>query len=270
MANYAEFLKSEGATDEDVKLLDTPLARKAFDKQQALVAAADAKRESVVKANEVWAQQVEADNQRYLKERDSAKIEAAAAAARIAKMGELGLIEVAERMEPGSTKPPAATDPAAFDASKYVTNDVLLSVAEREGDAIAIAQDISFEHQQLFGGDAAKRLNFRELRREAIARKIPVESLWMEKYGVQAARDSRSAADRAAHEKKIADEAITRYKSEHPESNPMLQSPRISSTPFVTPPSASTERQPWLKSDGEKEHARLNKVLQSLQSQGLA
>jgi hypothetical protein len=142
-----------------------------------------------------------------------------------------------------------------------------MAVAEREGDAIAIAQDIAYEHRQLFPD---KPLNFRELRREAVSRKMPVESLWMERYSVQAARDTKAAADKATEKAKIETDAVTKYKSENPQTNPMLQQPRISSTPFITPPSASTEKQPWLKSDAEKDNARLNKVLTSLQSQGLA
>jgi len=132
--SYADFLKEQGATEEELKTLDTAPARKAYDKLMAQVAAAaDTKRKAdeTIAANREWAQQVESQNQAYLKERDSAQIEAAAARARIAKMGELGLIEIAEKIEPGSTKPPAA-DVAAFDASKYVTNDTLLTVAERE------------------------------------------------------------------------------------------------------------------------------------------
>ena len=72
-----------------------------------------------------------------------------------------------------------------------------------------------------------------QYRKEAVARKVPVESLWMEKYGVQAARDKRSTEDRAAHEKKVGEEAVTKYRSEHPETNPLMAVPTISRTPFT-------------------------------------
>lgn len=265
---YAEFLKAEGASEDDIKLLNTPIAQKAFDKQQAIAVAAKQKSDELIEANRKWAEQVETQNQAYLKERDSAKIDAAAAQARIAKMGELGLIEVAERLEPGSTKPEAKTTPNDFDPSKYVTSDTLMQVAEREGDAIAIAQDISFEHQQLFGGDATKRLNFRELRREAVSRKMPVESLWMEKYGVQAARDARAAKERADHENRIASEAVTKYKSEHV--NPLTTAPVISSTPFtgrvISEGKAATH--PWQQGEATRENARVAKVMDTLSKQG--
>lgn len=275
--SYADFLLENGATADEVKVLDVPAARKAYDKQQSLVAAAAVERQKatdLIAQNREWATQVETQNQSYLRERDTALANDAASSARIKKLTELGLLQVAENLEPGSTTPRAG-ESAAFDPkllANYVTSDTLLQVAEREGDAIATAQDIAYEHQQLFGGDAAKRLNFRELRREAVSRKIPVESLWVEKYGVSAARDARAAADRAAHEKKIADDAITRYKSEHPETNPLLGPQTISRTPFtgrvLSAGEGAARTQPWQKSDAERENARVAKVLPSLEKLG--
>jgi hypothetical protein len=278
MANYAEFLKSQGATDAEIAVLDTPVARKAYEKMEAATAeaaTARAKAEQKYKDNLEWKTQVEAQNQEYLKERDSAKVEAAAAAARIAKMAELGLIEVAERMEPGSTKPKdgetPAFDPKVLDG--YVDRKTLLEVAEHEGDAIATAQDIAYEHSQLFGNDPSKRLNFRELRKEAVSRKVSVEALWMERYSVQAAREAAAAKSQAAHEAKIAADAVTKYKSEHPETNPMLATPGISRTPFTgripSDLTAGTVKQPWQVSDSQRQSQREQKVIAKLAEQGL-
>jgi len=161
---YAEFLLENGATADEVKVLDVPAARRAFEKQQAAVAEAAAERQKaadLIARNRDWATQVETQNQQYLRERDTAQIEAAKAAAAFKKMQDLGLIEVAERLEPGSVQPKAGETPA-FDPKvleRYVDRDTLMAVAEREGDAIATAQDISFEHQQLFGGDATKPIH---------------------------------------------------------------------------------------------------------------
>ncbi|MGC1478525.1 MAG: hypothetical protein WA804_21945 [Terriglobales bacterium] len=271
---YAELLAEQGASPEDIKLLDTPVARKAYDKMQAQAAEAAAAKqrfEDLHKQNVEWRTTVETDNQRLLKERDSAKIEAAAATARMAEIQRLGLIEVAEGIEPGSTadknKPNGDATPP--DLSKYVDRDTLMAVAAQEGDAIAIAQDIAYEHSRLFPD---KPLNFRELRREAQTRKVTVESLWMERFGVQAARDAKAAADRATHEKKIADEAITKYKSEHPETNPLMQPARISATPFTerVPSAAATADHPWKRNDSAKSNERINKVVAHLQTTGQA
>jgi hypothetical protein len=272
---YEEMLRAEGATDEDIKLLNTPVARKAFEKQQALVAEAAVERQKaadLVKRNQEWATQVETQNQTYLRERDTALANDAASAARMKKLQELGLIEVAERMDPGSTAAKTNETPA-FDASKYVDRDTLMQVAEREGDAIAIAQDIAWEHQQLFGADPAKRLNFRELRREAVSRKIPVESLWMERYGVQSARDAAAAKSKSEHETKIAADAVAKYKSENSATNPLTAIPTISKTPFTGRPISAGQgdnrTQPWQRTDAEREIARVNKVLPALEKQGL-
>jgi hypothetical protein len=272
---YAEFLLENGATADEVKVLDVPAARRAFEKQQAAVAEAAAERQKaadLIARNRDWATQVETQNQQYLRERDTAQIEAAKAAAAFKKMQDLGLIEVAERLEPGSVQPKAGETPA-FDPKvleRYVDRDTLMAVAEREGDAIATAQDISFEHQQLFGSDATKRLNFRELRKEAVSRKMPVEALWMERYGVTAAREAAAAKAQAAHEAKIAAEAVTKYKSEHPESNPMLAVPQVSRTPFSAAIPSTAQKHPWQKSDAEKEQGRIGKALKHLEEIGLA
>jgi hypothetical protein len=274
--SYAEYLMENGATADEVKVLDTPAAQRAYAKMAAQVEAAaveQRKAKELIDRNREWATEVETQNQSYLRERDTALATAAAESARLKKLQELGLLQVAENLEPGSTTPRAGETPA-FDPKlleKYVDRDTLMAVAEREGDAIATAQDISFEHAQLFGADPTKRLNFRELRKEAVQRKMPVESLWMERYGVQAARDAAAAKAQKAHEEKIAAEAITKYKSEHPETNPLLARPVISSTPFTgkTLSGGDPKAQPWNRPDADKENARLAKGLQGLEKAGL-
>src|SRR5271166_858847 len=42
MATFAEYLRSQGATDADIAAMDTPLARKAFESMEARAAAAEA------------------------------------------------------------------------------------------------------------------------------------------------------------------------------------------------------------------------------------
>jgi hypothetical protein len=271
MSSYAEFLAENGASPDDIKLLDTPVARKAHDKMVA--AAADAKRRSddIINKNREWAEQVENQNQAYLRERDTAKIEAAAASARLKAAQDLGLMEVAERLEPGSTQPKPGETPA-FDPKlleNYVNRDTLLQVAEQEGNAIATVQDIAYEHALLFGNDQSKRINFRALRQEAKERKVPFEKLWEERFNVPAAREARAAKEKSEYEARIATDAITKYKSEHPETNPLMAVPTISRTPFTNhAPSASDASKPWLKSEGEREQARIAKVLPKLEQLG--
>ena len=267
---YAELLAENGATPEDIKLLDTPIARKAYDKQVAAVAAAaDAQRKAddLVKRNQAWATEVETQNQSYLRERDSAKIEAAAAAARIAKMGELGLIEIAEKIEPGSTKV-EVKERVEFDATRYVDKDTFLGAVDQEGNAIALVQDIASEHQLLFGSDPSKRLNWRAMRQEAKERKVNVEALWMEKFNVPAARATLAAKEKSEYESRIAADAITKYKSEHPETNPLMATPTISRTPFTARTPSADTKQPWQQSDAVRENARATKAIAALEKAG--
>jgi hypothetical protein len=274
---YAEFLKSQGATDDEVKILDTPVARKAYEKMEAVTAKAEQK----YKENLEWKTLVEEQNAKLMKERDTALVDSAKAAAAFTKMQELGLIEIAEKMEPGSVTPKQGETPA-FDPKtleKYVDRDTLMAVAEREGDAIAIAQDIAFEHRQLFPD---KPLNFRELRREALARRgadgrpMSVEAHWEEKYGVRAAREAAAAKAQSDREAKIAADAVAKYKSENSTTNPFTAPAAASRTPFTgrvpSAPGAATggdQRQPWQKSDAEREQSRLSKVMTHLSESGI-
>jgi hypothetical protein len=268
---YAEYLRENGASEDDIKLLDTPVARKAHDKMVAT--AADAKRRSddIIAKNNEWRDTVEAQNQTYLRERDTALANAAAESARLKKLQDLGLLAVAENLEPGSTTPRAGETPA-FDPKtldRYVDRDTFLGAVEQEGSAIALVQDIASEHALLFGNDPTKRLNFRALRTEAKDRKMNVEALWMEKFGVPAARATLAAKEKSEYESRIAADAITKYKSEHPETNPLLAVPTISRTPFSgRVPSASDATKPWLKSDAEREQSRIAKVLPKLEQLG--
>ena len=262
---YEEYLKSLGATDEDLKLLNNAVARKAWETQQAAITAAETKAAKATADKETYQkwydEQALPAYTKMEKEKNTAVAEAAAAAARVKALQEQGLLEIDEAAKAAeAARLAAASQPAAFDPAKYnlVTGDILTQVAEREGDAIAIAQDIAFEHRQLFPD---KPLNFRELRKEAVAQKKSVESLWMEKFGVAAARESRAAADKAAYEKQIADAAIAKYRSEHSTTHPGMALGVPSSNPFTGKvPSASDAVQPWLRSDTEKVNARVAKI----------
>lgn len=275
MATYVEFLKSQGATDEDIKLLDTPVARKAYERMEAAIADKEAARVKAQQQAEGYQKWYNDEALPYVTGVESKlKVTEATLAgerARIKSLQDAGLLEVAVNDDAARAAAAAAATAGqpTFDPAKHnlVTTDILTQVAEREGDAIAVAQDIAAEHAYLFSGDPSKRLNFRELRKEAIAQKKPVETLWMEKYGVQAARDARSAADKAAYEKKVADDAIAAYKAAHPASsvNPALGTGVPSANPFTgkAPSSmgtASTDALPWQKSDTQKVNDRLSKV----------
>jgi len=261
---YAEFLKSQGASDDDLKVLDTPIARKAWEAQLKAVndaqAAANASKAKVDEYQKWYEEVAEPTAQRYMQERDIEKSNRAAVEAQLKSLQESGLIKMANQEEEEQNKNKGG-NPPNFDPNKYVTLDTLTQVADREGDAIAIAQDIAFEHARLF---PEKPLNFRQLRKDAVAQKKSVEALWMEQFGVTAAREARAKSQQEAHEKKIAEDAVNEYKKSHATSNPNLLIPSPSSNPFTGRLPSQVEKDtkpPWQRSDADLQNSRVNKVL---------
>jgi peptidyl-tRNA hydrolase len=264
--SYADYLRENGATDEEVKVLDVPSARKAYDSmvKAAADAAADAADKSAkLTAYDKWYNEVAEPTAAQLKaERDIAKADAEAERARLKELQTAGLV----KMEAAKETPVVATP--AFDpkAHNLVTTDTLRQVANMEGDAIAIMADIQDEHRELFG----TRINARELRKEAVAANKSLEEIWMQKYGVQAAREKKAAESKAAYEKKIADEAIAKYRSEN--ENPLTRPATASSNPFVATKRTGTDGGnvlPWQGSQSDRSNERVNKALQGLQQKGI-
>lgn len=252
MPTYAEFLKLQGATEDDIKVLDTPVGRKAFDKLQAdataaVTAAANADRARVdyeAQSNK-WHDEV---NTSYLTMKDQlvvAQANEAKARAVIIAARDQGLIKVADDLG-YVTAPPAAAapPPGTFDPNKYFNKDDVVAIAMKEAEAIALAQDIAAEHGRLFPGVP---LSFRELHRDAVARKISVEALWKERYKVDDARTARATADKDAYEKRLREEGAAAARSElasqygNPDTRPLS----TSQSPFAPRPAASREKQPW-------------------------
>lgn len=252
---YAEFLAENGALPEDIKIMDTPVARKAFDKQQFLLADANTRAETaegLKKQTDTWYYDTHLPE--YTAMQNSvviAQAEAARYKAAIVAAEKQGLVNIAKDLgfnPEAVVTPPAPTGP---DMSKYVDRDLLLQTAMAEGDAIAAAQDIAAEHSVLFPG---QRLSFRELRKEALTRKVPVEQLWMDKYKVSEARTARDTAAREAEQKKWMEEGAAKARADFAiTGNPDITHPSASRSPF-TQRAAGDPRQgknPW---DAPSEH----------------
>ncbi len=253
---YAEFLKSQGASDEDIKVLDTSLGRKAFDAQQAAIVAANTAASTTKATLDTYQVKVDAwyaENETKIREAESqlvaAKANEARAVAALRTAHERGMIDVAKDLGYDFSKPPEKSadqpvnggQPAKRD---YFTREEILQIAEKEGDAIALAQDISAEHSVLFPG---QRLNFRELRSAALAAKKPVEQFWMEKYNVAKAREDRAAAEQKTREDRLRETIRTEVSAEfaskygNPDTRPLVPS----HSPFAPRPQTGREKQPW-------------------------
>ena len=262
---WAEHLKANGATAEEITLLDTAPARRAFDKQmadqQAALDAAAAK--SVEDMTAYRATMSDWYENKVTPENDAFKAEAATAKANEAR-AKAAFLAAAQRDEslkqvainmgwtvdgtPPANNPPANT-PLALDTSKYFTKDEVIGALTREGDVIMLAQDIAAEHAVLFPG---QRLNFRELGNEARAKKKDLQAYWEEKYKVSDARAAQTAAATKANEDKIRAEERSKVESEMASryGNPMLRPPMPSNSPFAKAIINSAEtKQPWERPD---------------------
>jgi hypothetical protein len=99
MQTYAELLKSQGATDDDIKVLATPLAERVYAKQQEAIVAAQAAADKAAKQAESYQKWYNEQALPYVSEVES-KLKVSEATltgerARLKALQEAGLIEVA-------------------------------------------------------------------------------------------------------------------------------------------------------------------------------
>jgi hypothetical protein len=259
--NYADFLRQNGATDEDVKALtEGSFARSAtaaFNKllERATAAETALSEEKSVSQNfqdrvndyyeKVNARVKSAENESVVAKANEAKLREA-----ILTMQRQGLIDVAKDLGFDPVNPNPAPAPGAnvpgFDADKYFTRDEIARIAETEGDAIALAQDIAAEHRILFPD---KPLKFRELRERGKAQKKSVEQVWMEEFKVADARTAHVEAQRKASEERIRKEEREKVLAEVTSKygNPDVRPLESSRSPFVERPQGNIRqgKQPW-------------------------
>lgn len=269
----AELLRSQGASEEDLKLLDTPVARRAFDAQAkavvdatAAAAASDKSKRDYEASVDRWHnEQILPAYQRMEQDSIASKAELARAKAVILASQDAGLLKVAEGMGYKPDAAPAASATPAIDPSKFVTQDRLNELAETAGNGLAVLQDIVMEHAQLFPD---RPLKVRELRAAAVAERKTVEQYWSEKYGVAAAREKRDADSKTAYETRLrkegADAATQAFADRYgnPDTRPMV--PSIS--PLAPRPAGSgRETMPW--DSGDKSNDRVRKATSAVIAQ---
>lgn len=250
---YAEMLRANGATEDEIKLLDVAPARKAFDAQQAAIAAAtadgDARVNNYKTEADKWYNETILPNYQTMEQKlAAASANEARAKALILASQDEGLKKVAADM--GYTQPanpnPANPNPAspALDASKYVTVDALNEMSNSVGAGLAALQDMVLEHSQLFPD---RRLDVRAIRAEAVAARKDVYSYWEQKFKVQEARTAREDASRKAHDdlirKEERDRVTTEFASQY--ANPNTVPASASSNVFAARPAAGREKMPW-------------------------
>jgi hypothetical protein len=179
----------------------------------------------------------------------NANTRAAAMEARMKAAKEYGFL--AEDVEiPGSPKlgpdgkPIASGDPNVDPArnpvdGRYVTTQSFTQAVESIPDMLANLTEITGQHALLFNQPL---IGMKEMVDEARKRKVNVRQVWEEKYNVPAKRQEMEAQKQAAHDKKVGEEAVQKYVSEHsnPHTRPILpsRSPAFSGSPEEV-------RKPW-------------------------
>jgi hypothetical protein len=256
MATWIEHLKANGASEEDIKVLDTPAARRAFDAQEARAAAAEAERLKAVedrKLTEDWYKNTATPEfNKKAQEVVLAKAEADKFRAALRSAKDQGFIDIDDSFfGPGTPGTPTGT-PAANPNTRddpatrnYFTKEEVAEIASREGDAIAIAADILSEHRDLFPD---RPLNMRELRKRAVAARTSVENQWMTEFSVPAARQAREQKAREAEQSKWREEGAKAEREKIArEYNPDTRSQVPSNSPFTVRKTAGDIRskQPW-------------------------
>ena len=247
---YTEYLRKQGASEDDIKVLVNPVSERAFAAQQADLAKAN----GAVTAYKNWF-----DNEAVpaYKKMESELVATKANEARsrtaLLTLQERGLLKLADLGFDPAT--PVAAPVAPPVDPRYVTMDQLKTVADGEGDAIAQAYDIGAEHAALFPG---KALNMRELRREAVSRGVSVEQVWMDKFGVAQARSDQQAKSQADHDERIRKEGYEKAREEFANTygNPGARPPVASTSPFAPRPAAGRDKQPWEAGDRSVDRVR--------------
>lgn len=260
MSAYADYLRANGATEDEIKVLVTPASERAYTAMQASLAEAQTQATAAATKADTYEKWYHEKAVPYVQnlERDIVKTAAEGAKAREALVTaqKRGLLNVAkdlgyelEPTVPAATAPGAP--PAGFDSSKFIDRDTFIQTIGKEGDAIAAAQDIALEHQYLFGADPSKKLNFRSMRERAMREGKSVEQVWMDTYSVAAARKSREEADRQTYEKKLRDEGAEAERSRLASmyGDPNQRPPVPSTSPFAFRPQTGRDKQPWERND---------------------
>lgn len=273
---FEEFLRANGASDEDLKALVTPASRKAYDAMQSRLAESERLRQIAETDRQNFQNWYDKDAlpayEKMQRETVAARAEAAKAREAVIALQAQGLADIAKDLgynEDGTRRTPDAPNPAApaFDPAKYPTLDQITGFMDQAGDGLAALQDMVAEHTQLF---PEQRLNVRELRKAAVAAKKNIVQFWEEKYNVPAARTAAETRSREAYEKKLRDEGAASARAElashygNPETRPLA----TSSSPWTPRSDRGRDKQPWERDENAAARDRVQhattKVVESM------
>jgi hypothetical protein len=272
---YEEYLKSCGATDEDLKTIVTPASRRAFEKMQSDVVAAQGRAEEATRLKtdtDKWYYDIHVPEFQTMQNSVvTAQAEAARYKEALRAAEKQGLINVAKDLgfNVNDTPPAAAAAAAApFDTSKFITREQLLEVARAEGKSIARMTKMAEEHSRL----GLPPVDWESLYDEAVTAGKPVGQFWEQKFNVSSVRQARADSDKSAYEKKLRDEGASAERARIAEQgNPDIRPGVPSRAPWTQRTATDTLRagtNPW---DAKSEHVlsddRVRRVASKIMTQ---
>jgi hypothetical protein len=267
---YAEYLKANGATEDEIKVLDSAVARRAFDKSQAEAEearTAAAKLEETMKNYEARVQSWYTENDSKLKQVQNQAVAAAAEAARakaaLLEAQKQGMVDIAKDL--GYETEPPKQQPAAAD-DRYVSRQDFGNLMTEAGNSLARMADLKDEYATLFPG---QRLNLSSLVVEARANGAPDVFTYAEKkYNMPAAREAAAQKQRDAEIAKWKAEGAKEKETELVSrlGNPDLRPLQPSKSPFAVRPDDKlrADNQPWNKSETQLANDRVARGVQKL------
>lgn len=193
-----------------------------------------------------------------VKDLEEARVEAAAAKARLEFNQNLNMQRQGEQQVHGTADDAAkaAADKIRQDLNqpKYVSEEVFFNAQDQAGAAIAEAADLIEDHRELYG----TRLNLKQLRLDAKAAKLPIRQYWERQFKVSEKRQEISAKAQQEHDDKIRAEERQKLALEFGTgSNPGLVTPRPSANPFTLRTREANGKQPWERNESELAKARV-------------
>ncbi len=271
MPTLEEILKTDGWSDADLAesatLLQNQRFRASLEKQYGAVAA---ERDFLTDWRETTANP-------HIAAVEAREVAARTEAARLAELVKIAKeygVPGVENPAPASPPNPATNQPRNPATGEYVDRAYLDTYGRdfAMGQRKAMAQyvDISNEHQRLFGQPVE---SFESLLSDidnlpAHERgRLGLKDVWARKYNVEAKRAEIRAAEQAAHDKKIRDEAVreTELKYVQQRANPLLRTPAPSSQPFIPTRTGEGGKpvMPWEESKGQMKERRIGSALKS-------
>ena len=271
MSKYYDYLVANGASAEEAKALDSPIANRLYEKQQAeleeqkaAAAKIDQDLSNYQQAVNKWHEENNAKLIAAQNDAIAAKAEEARHRAALQEAQKRGLFDVAKDLGWQEEKPVETTK--ADD--RYITREQMVEIARQEGRGIARMQRIADEHRTLFPN---QRVNWDSLYEEYLPHSSnqTFENYWASKYKVNEAREQAAQKEREAEIAKWKQEGAKEKETElvskfgNPNTRPLMPSQR---PVFATRTGDQMRegKQPWEHADGQLEKDRVERVTKKL------